>query len=325
VSQNAAEHPLRVGIVGVDNGHAHAFAHILNGWDRNSPQPFRFSKEGGDDSAAFLWTDGIWLHEKYAPTALNRKHVQVTRIFGEEREQAMAIAAACGIAHVAETPDDACEDVDLVLVLSDAGNDHARHAAPAFARGLPVFIDKPMSTSLEQARELFASARAGCSPVFSASALKFSPRFNAAQRELTALVGELRAVHVQCPVDMQSYAIHGLEIINIFLGHDVESLMSMRSPGHDVALLRFNDGRSAVLEHIDIPGHLRYNVILHGTMGVHRLSYDGIATVFIALLGKIVAFARSRTPPVQEAETLALLGLFERIRAPEFIATPRDV
>jgi predicted dehydrogenase len=124
---------------------------------------------------------------------------------------------------VACAPDALVGRVDAVLVLTRAGNTHRALAEPLLAAGLPVWVDKPFATTLDDARAMIRVARRAGSVVWSRSALRFTAEVRRAA-ELAAR-GELLHLRLVGPADpagpysgIAFYGIHLLEAAVEVLG-----------------------------------------------------------------------------------------------------------
>ncbi len=117
---------LRIGMVGVNTYHAEAFTRIFNG----SPD---------------------------APPGIN--DARITHVWaGDHPERLAELETLLGPydAH-AHAVTDLIEQVDGVLVIDDTelGGRHAELATPFLQAGMPVFVDKPMTTEYADAVRLF--------------------------------------------------------------------------------------------------------------------------------------------------------------------------
>ena len=113
--------------------------------------------------------------------------------------------------------------VDAVLVLTRDGAGHRRLAEPFLAAGLPVWVDKPLTTRVDDARALLAAARDGGGAVWSRSALRYADGVRRAAG--LAAAGELAHLHLTGPADpagpysgIAFYGIHLLEAAVEVLG-----------------------------------------------------------------------------------------------------------
>jgi predicted dehydrogenase len=83
--------------------------------------------------------------------------VKVAAVLDPNEERAEALAAPLG-ARVSEDLDQFLDGVDMVTVASPASS-HAEIAAAALARGLHVYVEKPLADNAREARQLVKAAR----------------------------------------------------------------------------------------------------------------------------------------------------------------------
>ena len=126
----AAAGTLRLGIIGTDTSHVTAFTQILN--DESSPDHV----PGGQVVAAYKGgspdiEESVARVDKYAEELRTKWKV---RIFASIPEL--------------------CRNVDAVLLESVDGRTHLAQARAVIAAHKPMFIDKPLASTLEDAREI---------------------------------------------------------------------------------------------------------------------------------------------------------------------------
>ena len=66
--------------------------------------------------------------------------------------------------------------VDFVLLETNDGNLHLEQAYEVFKAGKPMFIDKPLAATLAQSIAIYQLAREYNVPIFSSSAIRFTPQ-----------------------------------------------------------------------------------------------------------------------------------------------------
>ncbi|MGH3585322.1 MAG: Gfo/Idh/MocA family oxidoreductase, partial [Pseudonocardia sp.] len=120
-------------------------------------------------------------------------------------------------------PQDLIGAVDAALVLTRDGATHRALAEPLLRAGLPVWVDKPFATVVDDARAMITTARSAGSLVWSRSALRFTAGVRRAA-ELAAQ-GEVLHLHLVGPADPNGpysgiafYGIHLLEAAVEVLG-----------------------------------------------------------------------------------------------------------
>ena len=140
---------LRVGIIGSDISHVMHFTRILN----DSKDPDHLS--GARIVAAY---------EGGSPDIVSSR----TRVDDYARQ----ISQLYNVEIVPDIPA-LCSKVDVVLLESGDGRIHLAQVKPVLAAYKPVFIDKPLASTLEDAREIARLAKEAGVPWFSTSGLRF--------------------------------------------------------------------------------------------------------------------------------------------------------
>ena len=140
---------LRLGIVGTDTSHVIAFAKILN--DESAPDHV----PGARIVAAY----------KGGSKDIKESSGRVDK-FAEELKTKWKVEFSSDIPAM-------CRKVDAVLIESVDGRVHLEEAKAVIAAHKPMFIDKPLAATLEDARQIAKLAKDAGVPWFSASSLRF--------------------------------------------------------------------------------------------------------------------------------------------------------
>src|SRR5690606_21421506 len=148
---------------------------------------------------------------------------------------------------IVQSIDDLLKKVDCVMLETNDGNLHLEQAVEVFKSGKKVFIDKPIGANLVQAIAIFELARKYNVPVFSSSALRFTPQNQKINR---GEMGKIIGVDCSSPSpgesshpDFSWYGIHGVETLFTVMGTGCVNVNRMSSEGTDVVVGLWNDGR----------------------------------------------------------------------------------
>lgn len=186
---------LRLGVIGMSegNGHPYSWSAIFNGYDPDAMAacPFPLIPE--------------YLAQQSFP-ADQLPGASVTHVWTEDPAQSEHIAAASLIPHVANSIDEMLNNVDAVLLARDDAERHVEMALPILRAGLPVYIDKPIATSVTDLELLLRYERFP-GQVFSCSALRYSPSLRLAAEDW-ATIGDLLHVDAITPKTWAKYGVH---------------------------------------------------------------------------------------------------------------------
>jgi len=219
--------------------------------------------------------------------------------------------------------------VDGVLIEAVDGSVHRERATPFLEAGLPVWVDKPFTTSTEDARALVETARRHDVPILSASALRYdlSVQEVAARRaELGAVLGldvfTPASVHPRNP-GFFHYAVHGVEMAYAILGRGCRRVRCVHTPDADVAVGEWADGRLATVR-----GMRKGSYALGFTAFAEKGVVPARSSTYYyrELLKQIVAMMQSRHSPVSPEELVEVVTFQEAAnRSVERDGAPVDV
>jgi len=277
---------LRLGIVGTDTSHVTAFTEILN--DENSPDHV----PGGHVVAAY----------KGGSADVESSATRVDKFADELRTKWKV--------RFFSTIPELCRNVDAVLLESVDGRVHLEQARPIIAAHKPVFIDKPLASTLADVREIARLAAAAGVPWFSSSSLRFGEiastmKFADATGVATWGPGPLEPHH---QLELSWYAIHPIELLYTLMGPGCEEVSRIYSPGADVIVGRWKDGRIGTVRAIR-PYSDYGAVVFRPKQIVESPSHP--ADSYRPLLVEVMKFFETGQPPVPNQETLEIYAFMD--------------
>ncbi|MDA0747772.1 MAG: Gfo/Idh/MocA family oxidoreductase [bacterium] len=308
---------IRVGIIRCDT-HGMYYGPLMAEHD-----PIRLQKPLEDPSnAVYSWQTG-GAHFYFYTLYSNPAHITVPYLHEFEiarvwDENATAAESCANVftkrPKVCNTFNEVSDDVDLVIVAdcNYDGADHAELAAPGLEKGVPTFIDKPISNTFESARAIVDLAEKHNTPLLSLSILRMLPhaqRFAARFPE----VGSLEFVSIRGGGPALPGQIHAICLAQNLCGPGVESVESMGE----------NPGGFMHLNYPENPAFPRHGVSLNCDTGAyyhcsyHASAFGDLGTIHSPNLGdfefpfgayeivkQIKKLVETRKPPVPYSEIL---------------------
>jgi hypothetical protein len=282
----SAAETLRLGIVGTDTSHATAFTQILN--DESSPDQV----PGGQVVAAY----------KGGSADIESSASRVDK-FADELRTKWKVRFFTTIPEM-------CRNVDAVLLESVDGRVHLAQARAVIAAHKPLFIDKPLASTLEDAREIARLATAAGVPWFSASSLRFGEiaetmKFADATGVETWGPGPLEPHH---QLDLSWYAIHPIELLYSLMGPGCEEVSRTFSPDADVIVGRWKDGRIGTVR--ALRPYSDYGAVVFRPKQIVE-SPSRPSDSYRPLLVEVMKFLETGQPPVPNRETLEIFAFMD--------------
>lgn len=215
-------------------------------------------------------------------------------------------------------PEDMIGKVDGVLIESVDGSVHLERAKPFLKAKLPMFLDKPMATSLKDAKALVALAKKAGVPMFSSSSLRFAVELVATKND--PAVGNVVGAECYSPAPLHErnpglyhYGIHAVEPLFALMGAGLKAVWCVNQPGAEVVVGLWNDGRIGSIRGTRAGAHA-YGFTVWGDKGVRQSSINP-GLIYRELCKQIVSMFTTGKAPVDIRETLEIMAFIDAAMA----------
>lgn len=203
-----------------------------------------------------------------------------------------------------------CRKVDGILLESVDGRRHLEQARQVIAAGKPMFIDKPMASTLEDVREISRLAKAAGVPWFSSSDERYNGMVTSMKSpDISGAIvwgpGPLEEHHY---LDLSWYAIHEVEMLFALMGTGVEEVARIYTPNADELVGRWKDGRIGSVRALRPYGGV--GAIVFRPKQVLQ-SNPKMAGGFAPLAREIGKFFTTGVPPFPNEETLEIFAFMD--------------
>lgn len=282
----------RIGMAGLDTSHVSAFATLLH----DSSQQYHVP--GARIVAAF-------------PGGSSDFDLSANRVvpFTDELRNKHGVEIVSSLAELREK-------CDAVMLESIDGRVHLPQFREVAQWGVPVFIDKPLTISRDEAQEI-AKIAADCKVRFaSASSLRFAEAFEEALASggcdpVTGgdFYGPMQLVE-KCPGYFW-YGIHSVEMLYAAMGTGCSKVLAVREQMHDVIVGRWSDGRLGTVRGNRVGNKAFGGVIHHATNSRSFEVSAGSKPYYASLLEKVIPFFRGGDEVVSPAETVEIIAFLD--------------
>ena len=208
----------KIGFLGSDNSHVERFCEIIN----------------------------LTNHPKYWPES----NARVTSIWGENQKVTKDMAEYGKIENIESTPEEVVLNSDMVFVITRKAETHLKYAKYVIEKHKPLFVEKPITQTVSEAKELIQLVKDSEMYMTSFSTLRFSSDTVSHIHQLNT-IGNITYGHYLGPISLEKgllfYGIHIIELMLHIHGVNVESVYALEHPqnGHKrniQAICRYNDG-----------------------------------------------------------------------------------
>jgi hypothetical protein len=205
---------------------------------------------------------------------------------------------------------DLCPMVDGILIESIDGRAHLDQFRQAAACGKPIFIDKPLASTLPDAKGIARIAADHNIPWFSASSLRFGPVQSLRSPDIAGVMiwGPGPFEEYQ-QLDLSWYAIHSIEALFTLMGPDVEQVTRTYSAGADVVTGIWKGGRIGTVR--AMRPYSTFGAVIFKQGNNDPIISNNLEGGYVPLLQEIVKFMRTGIQPVSNEETLRMYAFMD--------------
>lgn len=273
---------LRLGIIGMSegNGHPYSWAAIFNGYNSEvmNQCPFPVIPE--------------YLGKQTFPDDAIAD-ARVTHIWTQDKEISKHIAAACLIDNIVENYQNMIGAVDAILLARDDPENHEKMSRPFLEAGLPIYIDKPLATSVAEAEKIYSHQKYE-GQIFTCSALGFAEEFDPENIDISRL-GKLKQVKATIMKDWQKYAVHIIEPVLKIVGDQGDAKKFEASHENEIRTVTINWESGLVTTFMTTGNNQsRLEISLEGTAGSRTILFENTYSAFKNALEAFVNAVRSR-------------------------------
>ncbi len=281
--QNSKAEEIKVGIIGLDTSHVLAFTKAFND-----------SKAEGDLAICKV----VAAYPKGSPD-IESSTSRVPKYTEEMKKMGIEIVPSIKAL---------LEKVDVVCLETNDGRPHLEQVLPVLKAKKRVFIDKPISGSLEDAIAIFAASEKYGVPLFSSSSLRFASQNQAVRN---GSVGKVSYAKTGSPASIEKthpdlfwYGIHGVESLFTVMGPGCESVIRSQTDDGKIRVTgKWSGGRTGIFEE-----RKGYGGTVKGDKGEVKIGkYDG----YKPLVAEIAKYFRTGKVPVSQEETLEIYAFME--------------
>lgn len=276
-----AQNVIRIGIIGLDTSHSTAFTELLN----------------GDSDDKFVKEFEVVAAYPYGSKSIQSSYERIPGYIEEVKKHGVEITSS-----IAELLD----KVDCVMLETNDGRLHLEQAMEVFKSGKICYIDKPIGATLGQAIAIYEMAEKYNVPIFSSSALRYSPQNQKLRNgEFGPILGaDCYSPHKVEPThpDFGFYGIHGVETLYTLMGTGCESVNRMSSEDADVVVGRWKDGRIGTFRGIKEGPAIYGGTAYTQKEAVAAGGYAG----YKVLLDEVLKFFETGVAPISKEETIEI-------------------
>ncbi len=295
---------LKLGVIGMSegNGHPYSWSAIFNGFDMNFMKDCPFSSIPD------------YLAKKQFPTDFLTQEAEVTHIYTQDVSISEHTAKSSLIKNIVQNPEEMIGQIDALLLARDDAENHMRYSKDFLKAGVPIYIDKPLAHSRENAKQLFDLQQFE-TQIYSCSALRYAKEFELTETDREK-IGKIVAVQAYTPKSWEKYAVHVIEPVLCLLKFPNLDSFSLVKTGNYrrlscVATQQNSDKTIVTISNL-LNSAYPLSIEVIGEKGSKILIFEDSFTAFKTALQQFVLQVKTKKLSIPREQTQRVITLIEQ-------------
>ena len=279
-----------IGFIGLDTSHVSVFAKMLN--DPNHPHHV----PRGHVAVAY-------------PGGSADFPLSIDRVGGFTTE----LKRDWGV-EMLDTPEAVAEASDIVFITTCDGRVHRSLFERISKFRRPTFIDKPLATTVADAKAIVSLARRENIPVMSCSSLRYSEGLSNALANRRA---DVRGCDVYGPLNEEPtqpgffwYGCHSVEVMVTAMGTGCREVRCVRNDDNEMLTATWTDGRTASIRGLR-NAHSKFGAVIHRADGPTFVDVSAGRPYYAGLLQAIMATLPENRSDIPADEMVHVIEIIE--------------
>lgn len=282
--------PLRIGMIGLDTSHVVAFTKLLN-----DPKN-EHHVAGGKVTIAY-------------PGGSPDFDLSINRVEGFTKE----LRDNWGV-KIVDSPEAVAAECDLIFIESVDGRVHLEQYRRIIGVKKPVFIDKPFTTSVSEAKEILRLTSEAGVAMMTSSSLRYCDELRSALASGRADVVGIDAFGPMSEIvampGLWWYGVHSIEMIVAAMGPGCVEVRSFKNADNDLTTAVWKDGRVATFRGLR-NSHSNFGATLHRKGGFTPINGGTGRPGYAGLLDAVMANLPHGKTPIAHEEMLEVVRIIE--------------
>ena len=280
---------IRIGIIGYNegNGHPYSFSAIINGYDKDHMKKSRYP---------VIYN---YLKER-KKNEFGIDNVKITHIWTPNKSISNEISNCCFIPNVVNDYKKMINYVDAIIIARDDVNSHYEISSFFLEKKIPVFIDKPLCSTLEHLKYFKPFLKNGL--LMSCSGLRYYSIINKLSKNKSNKDSVLFSNSYSFK-DWFKYGIHVIESVFPIFGYKVKWVQNIGECHNNIVRIQYTNSKYSMIMLNEKAKFILSTSFISKNFHTH-INYDDNFSCFKHLLNKFVLQIKNKKPSINPNETI---------------------
>jgi len=289
---------LILGVIGLSegNGHPYSWSALLNGYNKKHLEECDYPAIPG------------YLEQNNASYNGEVQGANVKYIWTQDKDISEHISKSCKIKHVVNDFKEMIDKVDAILLARDDSENHYNFAEPFLKKDIPIYIDKPIATSISSLDTIF-SLRKYDWQIYTCSALRYAEELTPNYEK----IGDLLCIDAEVPKSWEKYSVHVIDKIVSILKDDCGFSLDSIEEFNEFKRVRFLSESNIHLTITATSDYLYKNISIRyvGTKGTEMKLFENSYGCFKTSLEKFIKQVSTKNKLIADSQVYNVVRMIE--------------
>ena len=283
---------MKIGIIGLseNNGHPYSFSAIINGYNK-----FYFGQSN--------WKVILDYLEKEKMSSFGMPNTEITHAWTQDFQITKQLCKSCNIENSCKDYNDMLPYIDALILARDDWHTHLKFSYPFLKRGIPVFIDKPLTLN-EDELDIFLPYLKK-KQLMSCSGFRYAKELDYL-RNNKKIISSIKLIQGAVVNDFYKYGIHLMEAISgiglTFKNCSINKLESQTETFH----INLEDKTTIILSCLGATNKT-FNLNFYGKKENFYINLNDNFTAFKRTLSDFIQMVKGKELTFDPEETVNLI------------------
>jgi hypothetical protein len=241
------------------------------------------------------------------------KGANVTHIWTQDKTISEHVAKSSNIVNIVENYTDLIGNVDGILLARDDAENHYKMSKPFLEAGLPVYIDKPLAFSINEADSIYNSEKYS-GQIFTCSAISYAKEFQITEKILKK-TGDISYIEACVMKDWDKYGIHIIEPVLKMLDKNdkIKNITSSFYNKKNTVTVNWESGIITNFKTL-YDSKCPIKITIYGKLGYKELVFNDTFSAFKSALQDFVDIIKNKKPNLSKSISIKAVEIIERGR-----------
>ena len=280
---------INLGLIGYNegNGHPYSFSAIINGYNEDAMKRSRYPQISNYLDARKKSDFDIY-------------DAEITYVWTPYDEVSNEISKCCNIKNIVLKYEDMADHIDGVIIARDDVESHLEISEFFLAKNIPVFLDKPLCSTIKELKYFIPFLRNGL--LMSCSGLRYFPKIVSLSHD-EAFKSSIISSNSFSFKDWTKYGIHVIEAVLPVMGYEIDWVQNIGEGINNILRIQYKSKKFSIIQ-LNEKSSFELSTFFLTKKDNALIHYNDNFSCFKSLMKEFIKQVKTKKPSINPNETI---------------------